>query len=241
MHLDQVDYLPDDVLVKTDRAEHARLAGDPHRLPAPRPRRVRRLGRLLAAPGRGGKALLHAMLPPGMNTAPTGRYRKTAFRAPAAEWLRGPLAPRWSARSSGMRSTRRASSTRRRRRPPRREHRLRRARSQRRALADCSRSGCGSTASSGSMPPKPRLLRDYARLPSRPRGNPGALPPARGRNGRVSRPASSPATHRGRPSSTPPAMSRCGGSRADRRLGGARNIALNAVALRRGARAFARS
>jgi asparagine synthase (glutamine-hydrolysing) len=41
-----------------------------------------------------GKTLLHAMLPPGMDTARApGRYRKTAFRAPAAEWLRGPLAP----------------------------------------------------------------------------------------------------------------------------------------------------
>ncbi len=34
------------------------------------------------------------MLPPGMDTPRSpGRYRKTAFRAPAAEWLRGPLAP----------------------------------------------------------------------------------------------------------------------------------------------------
>jgi asparagine synthase (glutamine-hydrolysing) len=40
-----------------------------------------------------GKALVHEMLPPDIIPAARfGRYRKTAFRVPAAEWLRGPLA-----------------------------------------------------------------------------------------------------------------------------------------------------
>ena len=42
----------------------------------------------------GGKAIVRAMLPEGViNTPRLGRYRKTAFRVPAADWLRGPLAP----------------------------------------------------------------------------------------------------------------------------------------------------
>jgi asparagine synthase (glutamine-hydrolysing) len=94
MHLDQVHYLPDDVLVKTDRASMlvslelrsaflhaglAELAGS--------------LDTSLHLDGR-GKALVHEMLPAGMlaEGAPR-RYRKTAFEVPAAEWLRGPLAP----------------------------------------------------------------------------------------------------------------------------------------------------
>jgi asparagine synthase (glutamine-hydrolysing) len=94
MRLDQVDYLPDDVLMKTDRAGmlasleirsvylHRGLA----ELAASVDASVHLRGR--------GKTLLHAMLPPGMDTPRSpGRYRKTAFRAPAAEWLRGPLAP----------------------------------------------------------------------------------------------------------------------------------------------------
>jgi len=94
MRLDQVDYLPDDVLMKTDRA--GMLAS----LEIRSVYLHRGLAELAASVdtsthlrGR-GKTLLHAMLPPGMETprAP-GRYRKTAFRAPAAEWLRGSLAP----------------------------------------------------------------------------------------------------------------------------------------------------
>jgi len=94
MRLDQVDYLPDDVLMKTDRAGmlasleirsvylHRGLA----ELAASVDTSVHLRGR--------GKTLLHAMLPPDMDTPRSpGRYRKTAFRAPAAEWLRGPLAP----------------------------------------------------------------------------------------------------------------------------------------------------
>ncbi len=94
MHLDQVHYLPDDVLVKTDRASMlvsleirtaflhrglAELAGS-----------VDTSVHLAGV----GKALVHAMLPDGMlPSSALGRYRKTAFRVPAAEWLRGPLAP----------------------------------------------------------------------------------------------------------------------------------------------------
>lgn len=94
MRLDQVDYLPDDVLVKTDRAGM---------LVSLEIRTVylhRRLAEFAASLdtslhlGAGGKTLLHAMLPPGMHTPRRpGRFRKVAFRAPTAEWLRGPLAP----------------------------------------------------------------------------------------------------------------------------------------------------
>jgi asparagine synthase (glutamine-hydrolysing) len=94
MHLDQVHYLPDDVLVKTDRASMlvsleirtaflhaglAELAGS--------------LDTSLHLAG-AGKALVHDMLPPDLiPSSRFGGYRKTAFRVPAAEWLRGPLAP----------------------------------------------------------------------------------------------------------------------------------------------------
>ncbi|HST54657.1 MAG TPA: asparagine synthase (glutamine-hydrolyzing) [Solirubrobacteraceae bacterium] len=94
MRLDQIDYLPDDVLVKADRAGMlvsleirsvylhrglAELAGS--------------IDTSLHLSGQ-GKTLLHSMLPKGMavNSRTSTRYRKTAFRAPAAEWLRGPLA-----------------------------------------------------------------------------------------------------------------------------------------------------
>ncbi|HEV2974339.1 MAG TPA: asparagine synthase (glutamine-hydrolyzing) [Solirubrobacteraceae bacterium] len=94
MHLDQVHYLPDDVLVKTDRASMiaslelrtvflhrglAELAGS-----------VDTSVHLAGA----GKALVHAIVPDGvLPSGRLGRYRKRAFRVPAAEWLRGPLAP----------------------------------------------------------------------------------------------------------------------------------------------------
>jgi asparagine synthase (glutamine-hydrolysing) len=94
MRLDQVDYLPDDVLVKTDRASM---------LVSLEIRTVylhRELAELAASVdtslhlGGGGKTLLHAMLPADVSTPRgSGRYRKTAFRAPAAEWLRGSLVP----------------------------------------------------------------------------------------------------------------------------------------------------
>ena len=95
MHLDQVHYLPDDVLMKTDRASMlcsleirtaflhgglAELAGSTD---------------TALHLGGGGKRIVHEMLPAGILPARSGggRYRKTAFRVPAAEWLRGPLAP----------------------------------------------------------------------------------------------------------------------------------------------------
>lgn len=93
MHLDQRHYLPDDVLVKTDRASmlvslelrtaflHAGLA----ELAGSLDPSVHLAG--------AGKALVHAMLPEGLLPERHGGYRKTAFRVPAAEWLRGPLAP----------------------------------------------------------------------------------------------------------------------------------------------------
>jgi len=94
MHLDQIDYLPDDVLFKTDRAG----------MLASLEIRTVFLNRELADFAAsldtsvhlagGGKAIVRAMLPEGViNTPRLGRYRKTAFRVPAADWLRGPLAP----------------------------------------------------------------------------------------------------------------------------------------------------
>jgi asparagine synthase (glutamine-hydrolysing) len=93
MHLDQTHYLPDNVLFKTDRAgmlasleirtvflnrELADFAGS--------------LDTAVHLAG-GGKAIVRAMLPDGVIDTPRlGGYRKTAFRVPAADWLRGPLA-----------------------------------------------------------------------------------------------------------------------------------------------------
>ena len=93
MRLDQVDYLPDDVLFKTDRA--GMLASLEIRTVFLN----RELADLAASVetslhiGGGGKALIRAMLPDELVASDRfGRYRKTAFRVPAAEWLRGPLA-----------------------------------------------------------------------------------------------------------------------------------------------------
>jgi asparagine synthase (glutamine-hydrolysing) len=94
MRLDQIDYLPDDVLVKTDRA--GMLASLEIRTVFLQ----RELVELAASIDTsmhlagGGKSLVRGMLPDGvLSSAPLRRYRKTAFRVPAAEWLRGPLAP----------------------------------------------------------------------------------------------------------------------------------------------------
>jgi asparagine synthase (glutamine-hydrolysing) len=94
MHLDQVHYLPDDVLVKTDRASMlvsleirtAFLHGGLAEL-------ANSLDTSMHLAG-AGKAIVHEMLPKDILPADGGgrRYRKTAFRVPAAEWLRGPLA-----------------------------------------------------------------------------------------------------------------------------------------------------
>ena len=94
MHLDQIDYLPDDVLFKTDRA--GMLASLEIRTVFLNRELVDFAASLdtsvhLAG---GGKAILRAMLPKGViDTSRLRRYRKTAFRVPAADWLRGPLAP----------------------------------------------------------------------------------------------------------------------------------------------------
>ncbi len=94
MHLDQVDYLPDDVLFKTDRA--GMLASLEIRtvfLNRELADFAASLGTSVHLAG-GGKAIVRAMLPEGViDTSRLGRYRKTAFRVPAADWLRGPLAP----------------------------------------------------------------------------------------------------------------------------------------------------
>jgi asparagine synthase (glutamine-hydrolysing) len=94
MHLDQVDYLPDDVLMKTDRA--GMLASLEIRTVFLH----RELAEFAASVDTsvhlegGGKALVRAMLPDGLMSAKRlRRYRKTAFQVPAADWLRGPLAP----------------------------------------------------------------------------------------------------------------------------------------------------
>ncbi len=97
MRLDQLHYLPDDVLFKTDRA--GMLASLEIRTVF----LERELADFAASLDTathlagGGKALLRAMLPAGLLDPPASRpyprrYRKTAFRVPAAEWLRGPLA-----------------------------------------------------------------------------------------------------------------------------------------------------
>ena len=94
MHLDQVDYLPDDVLFKTDRA--GMLASLEIRtvfLNRELADFAASLDTAVHLAG-GGKAIVRAMLPAGVIEAPrVGGYRKTAFRVPAADWLRGPLAP----------------------------------------------------------------------------------------------------------------------------------------------------
>jgi asparagine synthase (glutamine-hydrolysing) len=93
MRLDQLDYLPDDVLFKTDRA--GMLASLEIRTVFLNRELADFAGSLNSAThlAGGGKALLRAMLPPGViDTSRLGRYRKTAFRVPVAHWLRGPLA-----------------------------------------------------------------------------------------------------------------------------------------------------
>lgn len=92
MRLDQVHWLADDVLVKADRA------GMLVSLEIRTPYLHRDLAEFAAsvAPAAhldaGGKALLRAVLADVLPAA-SGRRPKTAFRVPAARWLRGPLAP----------------------------------------------------------------------------------------------------------------------------------------------------
>jgi asparagine synthase (glutamine-hydrolysing) len=92
MVLDQLHWLPDDVLVKADRA------GMRVSLEVRTPYLNRELAEFAGTVSErihvrdGGKSLLRALL---AQVAPEVAHRrpKTAFRVPAAEWLRGPLAP----------------------------------------------------------------------------------------------------------------------------------------------------
>jgi asparagine synthase (glutamine-hydrolysing) len=92
MVLDQLHWLPDDVLMKADRA------GMRVSLEVRTPYLNRELAEFAATvPERlharnGGKSLLRALL---AEVAPevSGRRPKAAFRVPAAAWLRGPLFP----------------------------------------------------------------------------------------------------------------------------------------------------
>jgi asparagine synthase (glutamine-hydrolysing) len=92
MVLDQLHWLPDDVLMKADRA------GMRVSLEVRTPYLNRELAEFAGTvsdrlhAGRSGKALLRALLE---DVAPAAARRrpKTAFRVPAADWLRGPLAP----------------------------------------------------------------------------------------------------------------------------------------------------
>jgi asparagine synthase (glutamine-hydrolysing) len=91
MLLDQLHWLPDDVLVKADRA------GMRVSLEVRTPYLSRELAEFAGTVskrvlvGNGGKALLRALL---VEVAPQATQRpKTAFRVPAADWLRGPLVP----------------------------------------------------------------------------------------------------------------------------------------------------
>ena len=99
MRLDQLHWLPDDVLVKADRA--GMLAS----LELRTPYLQRELAEFAAsvAPSihlsRGGKQLLRLLLGQLLPEAP--RRRKIAFLPPIAEWLRGALAPLMEAQIAG--------------------------------------------------------------------------------------------------------------------------------------------
>lgn len=91
MRLDQVHWLPDDVLVKADRASML------NSLELRTPYLQRELAEFATSVpaalhiSRGGKRLLRALAHDvGISAASRA---KVAFRVPAADWLRGPLAP----------------------------------------------------------------------------------------------------------------------------------------------------
>ena len=90
MHLDQIRWLPDDILVKADRA--TMRASLEFRTPF-LDRRVAEFAASVPAATHfrdGGKHLLRQILRQVLPEAAHGR-RKVAFRTPIAEWLRGPL------------------------------------------------------------------------------------------------------------------------------------------------------
>jgi asparagine synthase (glutamine-hydrolysing) len=91
MRLDQVHWLPDDILVKADRASML------NSLELRTPYLSRELAEFAASipatahTSRDGKRFLRALARSvGISAASRA---KTAFRVPAGEWLRGPLAP----------------------------------------------------------------------------------------------------------------------------------------------------
>jgi asparagine synthase (glutamine-hydrolysing) len=92
MRLDQLHWLPGDVLAKADRA--SMLVS----LEVRTPYLHHELAELAASVpaemqvARDGKRLLRLLLAEVMPQA-AGRRPKTAFRVPVAEWLRGPLTP----------------------------------------------------------------------------------------------------------------------------------------------------
>ncbi|MGH2762845.1 MAG: asparagine synthase (glutamine-hydrolyzing) [Thermoleophilaceae bacterium] len=92
MRLDQLHWLPDNVLMKADRA--SMLVG----LEVRTPYLNRELAEFAATVSplihtrMGGKALLRGLLGRLLPRGGAPRRRKTAFRVPAEEWLRGPLA-----------------------------------------------------------------------------------------------------------------------------------------------------
>ncbi len=92
MSLDQRDWLPDDVLAKADRA--GMLASLEVRTPYLERELVEFAATIPATAHarNGGKAILRALLDEALPQLGRSR-RKTAFRVPAADWLRGPLAP----------------------------------------------------------------------------------------------------------------------------------------------------
>jgi asparagine synthase (glutamine-hydrolysing) len=99
MRLDQRRFLPDNVLVKADRA------GMLHSLEVRTPYLERNLAEFAATMPthhhlrQGGKALLRRLLP-RLLPAYKGRP-KLAFRIPLDDWLRGPLAPLVDAQAEG--------------------------------------------------------------------------------------------------------------------------------------------
>src|SRR3546814_5564293 len=91
MHLDFVGYLPDDILVKLDRASMAaRLEARCPLLDYRVAEFAWRLPRDMRIDAKGGKRILRDVLaryvPPALTERP-----KQGFSVPIADWLRGPL------------------------------------------------------------------------------------------------------------------------------------------------------
>jgi asparagine synthase (glutamine-hydrolysing) len=92
MHFDQVQWLPDDVLAKADRA--SMLVGIELRTPYLE-RELSEFAMSIRPEShlrRGGKAVLRTMLADQLGGR-VQRRPKTAFRVPSADWIRGPVGP----------------------------------------------------------------------------------------------------------------------------------------------------